>query len=137
MRVIETLAPYAFSTHVKDMGVKHYQDGFLLSEVPLGEGIVDLKSAVALCKKHNPGINFSLEMITRNPLEIPCMKDGYWTTFEHLTGLDVYRMQRMIEENLFEGELPKITGLSKEKQLAFEEQNVVACLDYSRISLGL
>ncbi|MDR7132142.1 sugar phosphate isomerase/epimerase [Algoriphagus sp. 4150] len=137
MQVIETLAPYAFSTHVKDMGVKHYRDGFLLSEVPLGEGIVDLKSAVNLCKKHNPHINFSLEMITRDPLEIPCMKDDYWATFDHLSGMDAYRMQRMIEENQFRGELPAVAGLSKEEQLALEEKNVIACLAYSRTSLGL
>ncbi|RAI89326.1 sugar phosphate isomerase/epimerase family protein [Algoriphagus yeomjeoni] len=136
MEVIETLAPYAFSTHVKDMGVKNYPEGFLLSEVPLGEGIVDLKSAVELCKKYNPEINFSLEMITRDPLEIPVMKDSYWATFDHLSGLDVYRMERLMEENQFKGELPHVTGLSKEEQLAYEEKNVLACLEYSRILLG-
>ncbi|MEP0712177.1 TIM barrel protein [Algoriphagus sp.] len=135
--VIETLAPLAFSTHVKDMGVKHYEDGFLLSEVPLGEGIVDLKSAVALCKKFNPTINFSLEMITRDPLKIPVMQESYWATFDHLSGLDVYRIERLLDENQFQGELPYVTGLSKEEQLAYEEKNVVACLDYSLSSLGL
>ena len=135
--VIQTLAPLAFSTHVKDMGIKNYHDGFLLSEVPLGEGIVDLKSAVELCKKHNPQINFSLEMITRDPLEIPVMKDSYWATFDHLSGLDVYRMERLMEENQFKGELPQVTGLNKEEQLAYEEKNVLACLQYSRSSLGL
>ena len=137
MEVIKTLAPYAFSTHVKDMGVKNYQDGFLLSEVPLGEGIVDLKVAVELCKKYNPEINFSLEMITRDPLEIPTMKDSYWTTFDHLSGLDVYKMERLIEENQFKSGLPHVTGMSKEEQLDFEEKNVLACLEYSRSSLGL
>src|SRR5262249_22671682 len=44
---IETLAPYALSTHFKDMAVEPYADGFLLSEVPLGEGITDLKRAIA------------------------------------------------------------------------------------------
>ena len=46
MDTIETLAPYALSTHFKDMAVEPYADGFLLSEVPLGEGIVDLKRAM-------------------------------------------------------------------------------------------
>ncbi len=137
MEVIQTLAPYAFSTHVKDMGVQNYPDGFLLSEVPLGEGIVDLKSAVALCKKHNPKINFSLEMITRDPLEIPVMKESYWATFEHLSGLQVYKMQRMLEENQFKGELPKVAGLSQEQRLAFEEYNIRECLKYSREFLKL
>ncbi|MEB2775995.1 TIM barrel protein [Algoriphagus sp. D3-2-R+10] len=137
MEVIETLAPYAFSTHVKDMGVSYYEDGFLLSEVPLGEGIVDLKAGIEMCKKSNPEINFSLEMITRDPLQIPCMKESYWETFEHLSGLDVYRMERFIAENIFKGNLPTVKGLSAEQQLAFEEQNVLDCLKYSQSTLGL
>ena len=35
MELIEGLAPYAISTHIKDMGVEPWKDGFLLSELPL------------------------------------------------------------------------------------------------------
>src|SRR5229473_2360936 len=70
METIETLAPYALSTHFKDMAVELYADGFLLSEVPLGEGIVDLKRAVAAVHNARPKTRFTLEMITRNPLEV-------------------------------------------------------------------
>lgn len=137
MEVIKVLAPYAFSTHVKDMGVKDYKDGFLLSEVPLGQGIVDLKTAVELCRKFNPGINFSLEMITRDPLEIPYLTDGYWATFKDASAKETAKVLRMIKENDFSGELPHVTGFSPEEQLAFEEKNVVDCLTYSRNSLGM
>lgn len=137
MEVIKTLAPYAFSTHVKDMGVKDYKDGFLLSEVPLGEGIVDVKAGVDWCKKFNPDINFSLEMITRDPLEIPYLTDGYWATFEDASAQETVKVLRLVKEKTFAGELPHVSGLSAEEKLAYEEQNVVACLDYSRSSLGL
>ncbi len=82
MEVIETLVPFVFSTHVKDMGVEEYADGFLLSEVPLGKGFLDLAKIVALCKQHNPAVTFNLEMITRDPLEIPCLKNEYWKVFD-------------------------------------------------------
>lgn len=137
MEVIKTLAPYAFSTHVKDMGVKDYQDGFLLSEVPLGEGIVDVKAGVDLCKRSNPAITFTLEMITRDPLEIPYLTDGYWATFGNASAQEAAKTLRLIKEKTFAGELPHVTGLSAEEKLAFEEKNVVACLEYSRNSLGL
>src|SRR6185503_1876690 len=48
MAVIQGLAPFAFSCHLKDMGVQEYEEGFLLSEVPLGEGFLDLKKMIAL-----------------------------------------------------------------------------------------
>jgi 3-oxoisoapionate decarboxylase len=129
--VISTLAPYAFSTHIKDMGVKEYEKGFLLSEVPLGTGIVDLKSGVDLCRKYNPNIRFSLEMITRDPLQIPCLEDDYWATFENPSPLDLAKILRIVKTKEFSGELPSISNLNPEQRLAFEEKNNLDCLAYS------
>lgn len=137
MEVIQTLAPYAFSTHVKDMGLEEYADGFLLSEVPLGKGILDLPKMIALCRKHNPNLNFSLEMITRDPLEIPCFKNEYWATFANVPGSDLARTMRMVRQHKYPAGLPRISQLSPEDRLAAEEQNIVACLEYSKNTLGL
>lgn len=135
MSVIRTLAPFAFSTHVKDMGVKSFEKGFLLSEVELGTGIVDLKEAVALCQKHNPNVTFSLEMITRDPLEIPCLEDSYWTTFENPSAQQLAKILRMVRDNAYSTSLPEVKNLNPEQRLAFEEENVVKCLSFSRKEL--
>lgn len=135
MDVIRTLAPFAFSTHVKDMGVKSYEKGFLLSEVELGKGIVDLKTAVDLCRKYNSQVTFSLEMITRDPLEIPCLEENYWTTFEEEKAKDLAKILRLVRDRSFSGELPQVKNLNPEQRLAFEEENVVKCLDFSKKEL--
>ena len=135
MEVIRTLAPFAFSTHVKDMGVKSFEKGFLLSEVELGTGIVDLKEAVALCQKNNPTVTFSLEMITRDPLEIPCLEESYWTTFENPSAQQLAKILRLVRDNSYPTALPEVKNLSPEQRLAFEEDNVVKCLEYSRKEL--
>jgi sugar phosphate isomerase/epimerase len=137
MEVVETLAPHAFTTHVKDMGVAEFPQGFLLSEVPLGEGILDLNRMVTLCKKHNPGITFNLEMITRDPLEIPCLTDDYWSTFEDLSGRALARTLRMVKANPFEPTLPTVSQLSGEDRLAAEEKNIIQSFTYSKTTLGL
>jgi sugar phosphate isomerase/epimerase len=137
MAVIRTLAPFAFSTHVKDMGVKAYDKGFLLSEVELGTGIVDLKEAVTLCQKYNPQVTFSLEMITRDPLQIPCLEDSYWTTFENPSAQELAKILRLVRDRSFSGELPQVKNLDPEQRLAFEEENVVKCLAYSKAQLSL
>lgn len=137
MEVIRTLAPYAFSTHVKDMGVRPYADGFLLSEVALGTGIVDLKEAVALCQKHNPNVTFSLEMITRDPLQIPCLEESYWSTFDNPPAQDLAKILRIVRDNNYPDTLPEVKNLNAEERLAFEEENVVKCLSYSRANLLL
>jgi sugar phosphate isomerase/epimerase len=137
MEVVQTLVPYVLSTHVKDMAVDEYADGFLLSEVPLGKGILDLPKMVALCKQHNPDVTFSLEMITRDPLEIPCLKADYWATFDGVPGAELARTLRMVRQHKPATALPKISTLSAEDRLAAEEQNIVACLAYSKDRLAI
>lgn len=137
LQVVETLAPYAFTTHVKDMGVDEYADGFLLSEVPLGKGILDLAKIIAICNQHNPNITLNLEMITRDPLEIPCLKEDYWSTFKALPGSELARMLRMVRQHKFQPALPTVSQLSSEDRLAAEEQNIIESFAYSKASLGL
>ena len=54
MATVEALAPYAVSTHIKDMGVAPYPDGFLLSEMPLGEGMLDMRRIVDTIRRARP-----------------------------------------------------------------------------------
>lgn len=137
MTVVQTLVPYVLSTHVKDMAVEEYPDGFLLAEVPLGKGILDLPKMIALCKQHNPNVTFSLEMITRDPLEIPCLKPDYWATFDDVKGADLARMLHMVRQHKPATPLPRTAQLSAEDKLATEEQNIVACLAYSKGQLAM
>ena len=138
MEVVETLAPYAFTTHFKDMAVDEYEDGFLLSEVPLGKGYLDLPGIKAVCEQHNPDITINLEMITRDPLKIPCLTKSFWNTFDLVTSYELARTIKMVRANKgTDKSLPKISHLDPEKQLASEESNVQLSFDYARKYLGL
>lgn len=137
MEVVEALVPYIFSTHVKDMGVEEYADGFLLSEVPLGKGFLDLPKIVALCQQQNPSVTFNLEMITRDPLQIPCLKDDYWKAFEGVPGKELARTIRMVKQNASKSPLPRVSQLSEEDRLAVEEENILESFTYSKGEMGL
>ncbi|MDH5396655.1 MAG: sugar phosphate isomerase/epimerase [Cyclobacteriaceae bacterium] len=137
MEVVNALTPYVFSTHVKDMALEEYDKGFLLSEVPLGQGILDLKAIIAQCKRHNPDINFNLEMITRDPLEVPCLTEEYWATFEGIGGMELARTLSMVREHKTDSSLPQVSHLNDEQRLMVEENNVLECLEYSREVLDL
>ena len=137
MEVVRTLAPYHFTTHVKDMAVDEYDKGFLLSEVPLGTGILDLKEMIAICEKHNPAGTFNLEMITRDPLEVPCLTDDYWKTLGSVPGSDVAKTLRTVKSRKVSGGLPRVSQLSPEDRLSIEEKNILDCLQYSSTTLGL
>jgi sugar phosphate isomerase/epimerase len=131
MAVIEAAAPYAKSTHIKDMAVTPSQNGFLMSEVPLGTGILDLPRMVSLLHKANPNIRFSLEMITRDPLEVPCLTDHYWIAFPDRNGIDLARMLRYVNEHKNPNPLPTFDHLPPGERSRIEEENIRACFRYA------
>ena len=137
MEMVQVLAPYAKSTHVKDMGVRPYEDGFLLSEVLLGTGLLDLPTMIAALRKANPNIRFTLEMITRDPLKVPCMTEKYWTVFPNRNGKYLARTFKLVQKNSSPEPLPTVSQLSHEGRLRLEDENVTACLKYGREKLGL
>lgn len=137
MSTIEALAPYAKCAHLKDMAVESSDNGFLLSEVLLGNGYLDLPRAISIVRRARPDIRFSLEMITRDPLKVPCLEDKYWVTFPERSGLTLARALRFVQQHQPFGALPRISQLPHEQQLRLEDENVTACLKYAHANLGL
>lgn len=137
MNLVQSLAPYVLSTHVKDMAMDEYADGFRLSEVPMGEGVLDLPAMVALCKKYNPAVTFSLEMITRDPLLIPCLTTDYWQTFPTLPATNLAETLRTVRQHPQPKGLPTVSQLTPDERLAAEDRNIRQCLAYSREKLGM
>jgi sugar phosphate isomerase/epimerase len=137
METIEALAPYTVNVHLKDTAVEEYDKGFLLSEVPLGDGFLDMQRVIATIRRARPTVRFSLEMITRDPLEIPCLTDKYWSTLDDVNGVHLARTLSQVRANKPRMPLPRITGLTPDARLALEMQMVERCILYARDRLGL
>ena len=127
----ELLAPLTFTTHIKDMGVEEYPDGFLLSEVPLGEGFLDMAKVVATVRKANPRVRLNLEMITRDPLKIPCLTPKYWATLEAMPARQLAEALALVRAKAGKKPLPRISELAKDEQIRREDDNVRASLRYA------
>jgi len=136
MEVVRGLAPYAFSVHLKDMAVAEYEDGFLLSEVNFGEGYLDIEGMIAAIRAQNPEIRFNLEMITRDPLKVPCLTEGYWATFGEAPARELAGYLRHIRSQKSEKPLPVISGLPPDEQLGLEVENNRTCLESARARYG-
>ncbi|HVF28500.1 MAG TPA: TIM barrel protein [Pyrinomonadaceae bacterium] len=137
MEVAQKLAPYVVTTHLKDMAISPYQEGFELSEVPLGDGFLPLSRIIGIIRQARPDVHFCLEMITRDPLKVPYLGDKYWVTYK---GRDVARIRKF--ENRFlkraSGKtLPRITNLTIDRRLAVEDENVRRSTIYAKKALGL
>ena len=83
------------------MAVEPYDEGFLLSEMALGDGMLDIPGMVKVLQQKDPNMIFALEMITRDPLKIPVFTKKYWATFDDsyspLPGRDLARMLEIVK----------------------------------------
>jgi sugar phosphate isomerase/epimerase len=125
METAEKLAPFTITTHVKDMGVEPYADGFLLSELRLGEGFLDLKKMVSFLRS---SVRLNLEMITRDPLKIPCLTDRYWATFPDMKAAQLAHALHLVQQHATK--LPRVMQLPRPELLRVMEENNKACLAF-------
>ncbi|MCW5976560.1 MAG: TIM barrel protein [Bryobacteraceae bacterium] len=139
-QTIEMLAPYTLFVSFKDIGVDFYDEGLLLSEVPFGEGHLDLPAVVALLQKKDPNMLFQLEMITRDPLKVPIFTEQYWKIFDDKSpapARDLAMLIDWVRKHPPKKPLPRVSGLSPKERLALEDKLNQQCVDYARDNLPL
>ncbi len=137
LETVRTLAPFAVTTHLKDMAVKPTADGFGLSEVPLGDGFLPLAEIIGVLRAARPDVPLCLEMITRDPLPVPYKTDRYWVAIDRPAPEALARFEHDVLGKAWTRELPTITGLSPEAQIAAEDENVRRSVEYARTTLKL
>lgn len=137
MAVVRAYAPWTVTTHLKDMAVAECPDGFLLAEVPLGRGFLDLKEVVRVVEQARPGVRWNLEMITRDPLEVPCLTPGYWATLDAVPGKQLAAMLALVRAKAAPQTLPAVGKLPLPDRIRAEDENVRASLKAGREALGL
>lgn len=82
LTAIETLGPYAVTTHIRDSAVYEMPEGAAAQWTALGDGSVDFKAIVARYKELCPDASFQLEIITGRPPEtLPYLDPKFWATF--------------------------------------------------------
>jgi sugar phosphate isomerase/epimerase len=136
-QTLETLAPFVVTTHLKDMAVKPTADGFELSEVPLGEGLLPLADMIATLRKHRPDVPMCLEMLTRDPLQVPYKTERYWTALDRPGPNALAAFEQHVLSKASTGPLPHITGLAPADQIALEDELVRRSMEYGRNVLKL
>src|SRR5690606_24891662 len=125
-------APYALAVHLKDAALAEYPDGFLLADVVLGEGMLDLKRMVEVLRAANPDVLFCLEMATRDPLKVPCLGEKYWATMADMPAPRLAKMLHTVRQQPRLPAAPAIDSLSTEQLIQLEEDNVRRCMEYAK-----
>ncbi len=135
MDVIVKLAPYAKATHMKNLGVQNYADGFLMSEVLFEDGFMDIPAMWSVLKKANPALKPVHELITRDALKIPVLTDAYWTTWPDRPAKFLADTIRLVNANQTKKPLPVVSTLSPADQDKAEADNNARCFAWGRTAL--
>ncbi|MFN3151533.1 sugar phosphate isomerase/epimerase family protein [Bremerella sp.] len=133
---IEVLAPYAFTVHLKDQALQPYPEGFLLGDIPLGQGSFDLKRMVESIRKVKPDIRFALELITRDPLRVPCLTEAYYATMPTAAATDLAQTLRFVQRHPTT-RLQEVSSLPVASQVKLEDENVAASIAFAGQQLGI
>ena len=137
LELVRAYAPYAFTVHFKDQAVRENPNGFSFADVPLGDGFLDLPALVKVLRDAKPDIHLNLELITRDPLDVPVLKDEFWATMPDTPASDLARVLRTIKTRGAQKPFVNVSELPVERQLALELNNVKQSLAYARDRLGL
>jgi sugar phosphate isomerase/epimerase len=138
---LRLLAPVTIYVSFKDMAVAPDDEGFLLSEMALGEGVLDIPGMVKVLQHKDPNMIFALEMITRDPLKIPVFTKKYWATFDDtyspLPGRDLARILEIVRTTPPKTPLTTTAGLSPADGLKLEDALINRSIAYARKNLSL
>jgi sugar phosphate isomerase/epimerase len=135
LETVKALAPWARAVHLKDQAVQLVPQGFLFGDIPLGQGFIDLKPIVAVLREVQPKVNFTLELLTRDPLLVPCLEPSYWATFPDLPASELARTLRTVRDRSSD-ELQYPSKLSFDQQLSLEQENIKQSITYARDHLS-
>ncbi|MCU0914819.1 MAG: sugar phosphate isomerase/epimerase [Planctomycetes bacterium] len=137
LEVVRAYAPFAVSVHLRDHLVQEYEEGFLFGETALGQGFLDVPTAVRVLREARPEICFSLEMIPRDPLKVPVLTPKYWATMPDVPATDLARTLGTIKARAPHEPLPRVGALPLEQQVQCEQRMVQDSLAYACEHLGL
>ncbi len=136
LEVARKLSPYAVTSLLKDMTISSTEEGFLLTDVPLGQGIIPLAKIMEILRRGRSDIHFCLEMVTRDPWIVPFKKDKYWVTYEEKNEERIEKFKTSILSKASSTSLPKISGMSSPRMLAVEDDNIRKSVSYAKRTLG-
>lgn len=131
----DMLGPLTVATHYKDFAVEETERGFRLTMVPLGCGSLRLPEITERLLKHvRPEVNFSIEMINGQQLEIPWLEARFWAPFRNKpVGQVAATIRHIRSKPMDRAELKSMLDLAKlshEDHIRLEQDRIARCIAY-------
>jgi sugar phosphate isomerase/epimerase len=136
IEVVNALLPWTLTVHFKDQGLREYEDGFLLADVPLGEGCINLREVIRLIRDAKPQVRFHLELITRDPLKVPVLHESYWRTLPQVRAETLGRTLSLLKKESAQEPFPMVSTLPPRGRVEAERRNIEQSFRFAAAHLG-
>jgi 3-oxoisoapionate decarboxylase len=137
LECLRAFAPFAFTVHLKDMAAKACADGWLLADVALGDGFLELPAMVSILRAANPKVTFNLETITREAIKWPVRTDAFWATIPGPRPAAIERAAAIIKARPGVVFPENPANLPLPQQLDMERRHVERSLAFARDRLNI
>ena len=95
---LETLAPYALTSHIRDSAVWKTPKGAAVRWVRTGEGNVNIDGWVRNYTRLCPGLAVTMEVIVLGPREFQYLEPGFWDGYRNVPAWEFSRFLALAEK---------------------------------------
>jgi sugar phosphate isomerase/epimerase len=131
---LETLAPYALTSHLRDSAVWRVPEGAAVSWVRMGEGNVDIDGFVKKYATLCPGRALSIESIVMGPRAYAFRDPKFWDGYRNVVAWEFERFLEIADRGKPRPAEPRLNGEAAQRK---EREDLDASLQYAAKLLGV
>ena len=129
---LETLAPYALTSHVRDSGVWRSPKGAFVRWVRTGEGNVGIEDWIRRFMELCPGLAVTQEVIVTGPREFPYLEPSFWDGYRNVPAWEFSRFLALVEK----GTPSEYQAPPAERRAEAEREDLEASMRHVKEILG-
>lgn len=131
---LETLAPYALTSHVRDSAVWRTPEGAAVQWVRNGDGNIGIDRWMRRYAELCPGRALSLEILVVNARRYDFLEPKFWDAFRSTPAWEFSRFLALAEKGQPRPDFPKV---AKEDAARREREDLEASVRFTRETLGI
>lgn len=128
MVTLETLAPYALTSHVRDSAVWRVPEGVAVAWTRMGEGNVAIDEWIRTYRRLCPGKALSLEIIVTPPRTYAIFDPKFWEPYRTVPAWNLARFLALADK----GKPLTVPAIPKDQAAAKERADLEASADYTK-----
>ena len=125
---LDTLHPYALTSHVRDSAVWRTPEGAAVAWVRMGEGNVNIEDYVHKYARLCPGRALSMECIVTGPRMFPYKDPKFWDTYRTTPAWEFERFVSIAER----GKPHENKPVPKDQAVQREREDLEASIEYTK-----